>query len=712
MISIFGSSVIFLALTFSVIGIGILLFSRFSNKKNDNIIQSGSNAILGSSILILIAFIHLLYQIINNNFDIQFVAKVSSSTTPLLYKIGSLWAGSQGSLLLWTSIIAIYIIYFILSKHKKFKEIFPTALIIIAFIFSSFVGFLFFLENPFIPAYNLLDGNGTTPSLQNLLMLIHPPLLYMGYIGFLIPFSITLSSLIENKQDSEYLKSNRKTTLFSWLILTVAIILGGRWAYLELGWGGYWAWDPVENASLMPWLVSTAYLHSILVEQNKGMLRLWNVILISLTYWLTILGVCIVRSGIIQESVHTFAESPIGYWLLGLTVIIFIFTFLIIVFKAKNIKPKEKIESFSSRESGFLYNNVLFVGLMLFIMFSILQPVFHKVIFESSNVMVDMNAYNGIAVIFGIFLLLLMGIGPFLSWRKTPNHILKKIFFIPVIFSLVAFLGSFLILGLTDSFNLTNFLASIYIMLIVFVAFGIFDEFIRATHLRVKNKKENYFRAFINLFKINQSRYGGYIIHLGFLVMVFGILGKAFDLKTSGFIDLNNNSDQNNQIEIGPYKILALPHGPKKETHSIEKSNNINDDDLVEYLNQVEEQSRVTFKQLDNKTSIQENKDRLNHFAQIVNLQIHEGDNDELMSVEKRYYTSPFDITKEIALSSDLVKDIYIVLDRIDYNRNIIFLTIWVNYLVNWVWIGTVIMLLGGLISLGVLGKRKRVGNN
>ena len=709
MISIFGSSVIFLALTFSFIGIGILLFSRLSNNKDDKIIQSGSNAIFGSSILILIAFFHLLYQIINNNFDVQFVAKVSSSTTPLLYKIGSLWAGSQGSLLLWTSIIAIYIIYFILSKHKKFKEIFPTALIIIAFIFSSFIGFLFFLENPFNPAYNLLDGSGTTPSLQNLLMLIHPPLLYMGYIGFLIPFSITLSSLIENKQDSEYLKSNRKTTLFSWLILTVAIILGGRWAYLELGWGGYWAWDPVENASLMPWLISTAYLHSILVEQNKGMLRLWNVILISLTYWLTILGVCIVRSGIIQESVHTFAESPIGYWLLGLTIIIFIVTLLIIVFNAKNIKPKEKIESFSSRESGFLYNNVLFVGLMLFIMFSILQPVFHKVIFESSNVMVDMNGYNGIAVIFGIFLLLLMGVGPFLSWRKTPNHILKKIFFIPVIISGITFLISFLILGLTDRFNLTNFLASIYIMLIVFVAFGIFDEFIRATYLRVKNKNENHFRAFINLFKINQSRYGGYIIHLGFLVMIFGILGKAFDLKTSGSINLNNESDK---IQIGPYEVLAVSDVSNYKKHSIEKSDNINNNDLVDYLNQVEEQSRVTYKQLSNKTSIKYNEDRLNHFAQIVNLNIQEGSNVELMHVEKRYYTSPFDITKEIALSSDLVKDIYIVLDRIDYNKNIIFLTVWVNYLVNWVWIGTAIMLFGGLISLGVFGRRIRIRNN
>ena len=703
MISIFGSSIIFLALIFSVIGIGILLYSRFLKNKNYRIVQSGSNAILGSSLLILIAFFHLLYQIINNNFDIKFVAKVSSSTTPLMYKIGSLWAGSQGSLLLWTSIISIYIIYFIISKQNKFYKIFPTALIIIGFIFSSFIGFLYFLENPFTPTYNILDGNGTTPSLQNLLMLIHPPLLYMGYIGFLIPFAVTLSSLIENSHDSKYLKSNRKTTLSSWLILTVAIILGGRWAYLELGWGGYWAWDPVENASLMPWLISTAYLHSILVEQSKGMLRLWNVILISLTYWLTILGVCIVRSGIIQESVHTFAESPIGYWLLGLTIIIFIASLLVIITKAKNIKPKEKIESFASRESGFLYNNVLFVGLMLFIMFAILQPVFHKIIFQSSNVMVDMNGYNGIAVIFGALLLLLMGVGPFLAWRKTPKNILKKIFFIPAVVSIITFGISYIAIGWLDAFNLTNLLVSIYIMLIVFVAFGIFDEFIRATHLRVKNKKENYGKAFFSLLKINQSRYGGYIVHLGFLIMVIGILGKAFDLKTSSSINLEESNDN---IAIGPYTISS-----SKATfpyHSIERSDNIGDEDLLEYLNNVEEQSRVSYKELNNKTLIINNSERSNHFAQIVNLKINKSGDEKLMTVEKRFYTSPFDITKEIALRSDLIKDIYIVLDRIDYNNKTIYITIWVNYLVNWVWIGTAVMLIGGLISLGLFEPRNR----
>ena len=698
MISIFGSSIIFLALTFSIIGLGILLYSRFMQNKDFRIVQSGANAIFGSSILILISFFHLLSQIINNNFDIKFVAKVSSSTTPLIYKIGSLWAGSQGSLLLWTSIISIYIIYFILSKHNKFYKIFPTALIIIGVIFSSFIGFIYFLENPFNPTYNILDGNGTTPSLQNLLMLIHPPLLYMGYIGFLIPFAVTLSSLIENSHHSEYLKSNRKTTLFSWLILTIAIILGGRWAYLELGWGGYWAWDPVENASLMPWLISTAYLHSILVEQNKGMLRLWNVILISLTYWLTILGVCIVRSGIIQESVHTFAESPIGYWLLGLSIFIFIASLSIIIIKAKNIKPKERIDSFASRESGFLYNNVLFVGLMLFILFAILQPVFHKIIFQNSNVMVDMNGYNGIAVIFGALLLLLMGIGPFLAWRKTSKNILKKIFFIPMIISFSTFGISYIILGFLDAFNLKNLLVSIYIMLIVFVAYGIFDEFIRATHLRVKNKNESYLRAFLNLLKINQSRYGGYIVHLGFLIMVVGILGKAFDLKTSELINIKTG---NNNILIGPYEVSVL------DNHSIEKSDNIKNKDLVEYLNKVEEKSRVSYKELNNKTSVIYNKERSNHFAQIINLEITEGGHKELLTVEKRYYTSPFDVTKEIALSSDLIKDIYIVLDRIDYNNNNISLTIWVNYLVNWVWIGTAVMLIGGLISLGIFGSAR-----
>tara|TARA_Y100001970_G_scaffold61877_1_gene79027 strand:- start:1652 stop:3766 length:2115 start_codon:yes stop_codon:yes gene_type:complete len=698
MISIFGSSLIFLAFIFSIIGLGLLFYNRFIMNKDYRIIQSAINSMIGSSILIIISFITLLSQIINNNFDIKFVAKISSSTTPLVYKIGSLWAGSQGSLLLWTAIISLFIIYFVFSKANKFTPIFPTALIIIGIIFSSFSGFLYFLENPFDPTHNILEGTGTTPSLQNLLMLIHPPLLYIGYIGFLIPFSITLASLIENSHESEYLKSNRKSTLFSWIILTIAIVLGGRWAYLELGWGGYWAWDPVENASLMPWLVSTAYLHSILVEQKKGMLRLWNVILISLTYWLTILGVCIVRSGIIQESVHTFAESPIGYWLLGLTIFVFISCLLVIVLNIKNIKPKEKIESFASRESGFLYNNVMFVGLMLFILFAILQPVFHKIIFQDSNVMVDMNGYNGIAVIFGIFLLALMGVGPFLAWKRTSKKVLKKIFFMPVIISFSVFITSYLLLGFLDNFGLTNLIASIYIMLIIFVAYGIFDEFIRATFLRVKNKNENYLTAFLNLLRINRPRYGGYIVHLGFLIMVFGMLGKAFDLKTSKTLNLKQKNDS---ILIGNYKISAL------DRHSIEKPEYLSNHDLVEYLNRLEEKSRFPYQELENKTKIIINSQRTNHFAQIVNLNIAENESNQIMTVEKRYYISPFDVTKEIALSSDLLKDIYVVLDRIDYNNNNISLTIWVNYLVNWFWIGTIIILIGGLISMNIFKSLK-----
>jgi cytochrome c-type biogenesis protein CcmF len=236
-------------------------------------------------------------------------------------------------------------------------------------------------------------------------------------------------------------------------------------------------------------------------------------------------------------------------------------------------------------------------------------------------------------------------------------------------------------------------------MLIVFVAYGIFDEFVRATYLRFKNKNENPLSAFLNLLKINRSRYGGYIIHLGFLVMVLGILGKAFELKTSESINLN---DKNHHILIGPYKIFI------SNNHSIEKPDNITNKDLVKYLNQVEERSRFPYEELNDKTIIVDSPDRMNHFAQIINLIIIKDDNEQSMTVEKRLYTSPkFSVTKEIAIDSDLIKDIYIVLDRIDYNNNTVALTIWVNYLVNWVWIGTAIMLVGGLISLGIFGSSR-----
>ena len=695
MISIFGSAILFLAFLFSLIGIGTLVLGRFSNN-DSRYIKSGSNALLGSAIIVIISFITLLSQFLSDTFHLKFVADTSSIATPTIYKIGALWAGSTGSLLLWSTIVAAYKIYFILSYRKKYPEIFTTTLIIIGLISTCFLGFIYFLQNPFEPVFNIIDGRGTGPNLQHILMLIHPPLLYSGYIGFLIPFSMTLAALIENQDKIDYVSTNRKHVLFAWLVLTVAIILGGRWAYLELGWGGYWAWDPVENASLMPWLVSTAYLHSILVEQQRGMLRLWNVVLISMVYCLTILGVYLVRGGLIAESVHSFAESPIGGWFLALFFILLIFSIVTIILKSKSLKPRDKIESFTSRESGFLYNNVLFVGITFFILFAIFQPIFSSILTDKTVKLVDQAGYNRIAAIFGFLLLMLMGVAPFLAWRKTSKKVLKKIFIIPLLFSIAVSAITLLIFIILKGFSWMSVTVSIYAMLIAFVAYGIFDEFIRAAYVRYKNKNENIFIAFLQLFRINQSRYGGYIVHIGFLIMTIGFIGRGFETKNDYTVSVENPE------KIDDYTILI-------SDYYIEKSNNINMVGLANQLiirNEIPDIMRDRFIRQVSKL-VKKNESRSNHFAEIVELDIENNNNQIKLPVEKRFYYSPVQVTKEIALESNIVKDLYIILNRVDYDKKEAYITVWINYLVNWVWVGTLIILIGGLISLAPF-RRKR----
>ena len=692
MISVFGTSLNFLSIMFCLIGLSIIAFGQISNKKNSIVYtNAGTNAILSSCVIIIICFVSLLIEFLNDSFNLKFVANTSSISTPLIYKIGALWAGSSGSLLLWSTIVSIYFIYFILKFKNKLKEIYPSTVLIIGFIYVCFIGFLYFLQNPFEPVFGVSDGRGTGPNLQHILMLIHPPLLYTGYIGFLIPFAMTLASLIEGKEKKHYVNINRTHVLFAWLVLTIAIILGGRWAYLELGWGGYWAWDPVENASLMPWLVSTAYLHSILVEQRRGMLKLWNVILISIIYCLTILGVYLVRGGLIKESVHSFAESEIGAWFLALFFILFIFSFLIILFRYKSLKPRQKIQSFSSRESGFLYNNVLFVGIMVFVLFAIFQPIFSSIIFNKTIKLVNQSGYNQIAALFGYFLLALMGVAPFLGWKKTKRSELKRIFKVPIAISLFAGFISILIFYIFSEITFMNFSVCIYVSLITFVAFGIFDEFIRVIYDRMKKRNENPFISFWNILKTNQSRYGGYIVHLGFLMMIVGFIGRGYEKKADYVISANSKEN----LIIDDYRVLSY-------NNYIEKSN-ISDEFLVEELikrNEVPSSLSQEYKQDVLEIINQVQDGRTNHFAEIAEIRFDYKGKIINLPVEKRFYFSPNEITKEIALNSNIIKDLYIILNRVDYFSDSIQITVWINYLVNWVWIGASVILFGGLITL------------
>ena len=312
-----------------------------------------------------------------SNFDIDYVARYTSFETPTMYKISALWAGQSGSLLFWLFILSIFSVIVILQNQTKHHKLMPWIIISISVVQIFFLVLTNFITNPFKPTdtdFVIQNGNGLNPLLQNLTMAIHPPTLYLGYVGLTVPFAFAFSALVNKDLGSLWIKSIRRWTLISWLFLSIGIILGGWWAYQELGWGGYWAWDPVENASFMPWLTLTAFLHSIIIQEKSGMLRFWNMILIFITFTLTIFGTFLTRSGV-MSSVHSFTESSLGPVFLSFVFFLLIVSFALIYIRKDHLKSAKKIESFASREGGFLLNNVIFVVLCFAVFWGTIFPV-------------------------------------------------------------------------------------------------------------------------------------------------------------------------------------------------------------------------------------------------------------------------------------------------------------------------------------------------
>ena len=372
-----GSVALNLALGFSIISIISLSFYISNNDERINLL--GHRSALASSFLVFLSTFVLSYQLMISNFDIDYVARYTSFETPTMYKISALWAGQSGSLLFWLFILSIFSVIVILQNQAKHHNLMPWIIISISVVQIFFLVLTNFITNPFKPTdtdFVIQNGNGLNPLLQNLTMAIHPPTLYLGYVGLTVPFAFAFSALVNKDLGSLWIKSIRRWTLISWLFLSIGIILGGWWAYQELGWGGYWAWDPVENASFMPWLTLTAFLHSIIIQEKSGMLRFWNMILIFITFTLTIFGTFLTRSGV-MSSVHSFTESSLGPVFLSFVFFLLIVSFALIYIRKDHLKSAKKIESFASREGGFLLNNVIFVVLCFAVFWGTILSLIH-----------------------------------------------------------------------------------------------------------------------------------------------------------------------------------------------------------------------------------------------------------------------------------------------------------------------------------------------
>jgi cytochrome c-type biogenesis protein CcmF len=636
---------------------GVTSFAGASLGRED-LVASGRRGLYATTAMVVLASIGLWTALLTHDFSLKYVASNTSANMPKVYVFAAFWGGQAGSLLFWSLILACYSAVAIRSVRDKARDLAPWATGTLAMILLFFIAVVCFKANPydrlsFVPA----DGRGMNPQLQNPGMAIHPPNLYLGYVATAIPFAFAIAALATRKLDAEWLSIVRRWALLSWFFLTIGITLGMWWAYVELGWSGYWAWDPVENASLLPWLTGTAFLHSIMIQEKRGMLRKWNVVLVVTTFLLAIFGTFITRSGVI-ESVHSFAQSPVGTWFATFFFLCTGATIYFVSTRLRDLEAKAVLESMVSREAAFLYNNLVLVGIAFSVLWGTLFPILSEWV-RGSKITVGPPFFNTVNVPLGLLLLGLTGVGPLIAWRKASTSNLKRQFAFPCAAGLTV--GVILAaLGMRDAYALVAY------TLAGFVAATIGQEFQKGISARRSIHGESLPVATVRLIGRNRRRYGGYIVHAGIVVLFSAFAGLAF------------KKDHDIQLRGGESKELVDPLG-----------------------------HRWRFVSQGVSTS-----ETLNRFVTAVGLEVwRDGVPQGLVTSEKRQYLDSdgnplFEPSTEVGIRTSAKMDLYIVLAGVRDETTE--LRISFNPLVVGVWIGGMIMAIGGLIVMWPQAERRR----
>jgi cytochrome c-type biogenesis protein CcmF len=480
---------------------------------------SAQNALLAAFGASTAAAVVLLTALARHDFSFTYVAQHTSKALPLGYTLTAFWGGQEGSLLLWLLVLCGYSAAAVLFTRRVARDLLAWTVPVLGFIGSFFAFMLVFVSSPFATQAAPSDGSGLNPSLQNPYMAIHPPMLYLGYVGLTIPFAFAMGALLSRRTDERWIVATRRWTLTAWAFLGVGQLLGAHWAYVELGWGGYYAWDPVENAALMPWLASTAYLHSVMIQEKRGMLRVWNMVLVALAFCLSLFGTFLTRSGVIQ-SIHSFARSPLGAWFLGFICIVVAVSTALIIARLPLLRAKTRLESLVSREATFLYNNLLLVALCLTILWGVIYPIVSQLVRGETST-VSKPYYNFFLHTFGLPLLLLMGIGPLVAWRRASIRALGKTFVWPIAAALLVGIGLLAAGAGSSRVGVTAYTFS------VFVLASIVLEFARGTRARKALGTEGWFGALGSLIARNRRRYGGYVVHAAVVFLAIGVAGSS-----------------------------------------------------------------------------------------------------------------------------------------------------------------------------------------
>ena len=595
---------------------------------------------LGAVVLVVAAF--------QNDFSIAYIFHHSNRDLPAAYKFATLWSGQEGSLLFWALLLSAYGLVLRL-RYKTDVRLFAYASVIIAAVQVFFLLLLNFAANPFGVMQGTLppDGTGLNPLLQYPEMVIHPPMLYLGYVGFTVPFAFALAALIMRYPGEKWIQITRRWTMVTWGFLTCGVFLGAHWAYSVLGWGGYWGWDPVENASLMPWLTGTAFLHSVMMQEKRGMLKTWNMWLIFSTFMLSIFGTFLTRSGVVS-SVHAFAQSSIGDWFVAFLAIIFATCLFFYVKNRSHLRTEHKLESLVSRESSFLFNNLLLLVACFTVLWGTLFPVLSEWV-QGTKVTVGPPFFNRVNVPVALLLLLLTAIGPLLAWRRTSIDSLKRNFLWPAIGALA--LGILLVaLGMKPWKDISYFYSLMTIMLSALVAFTVISEFVRGGRVIGRHTGQNLFASMVQLAHRNTRRYGGYIVHFGVIVIMIGFAGSVFNQ------DKEQEMGFGDKMTIGSYTLVCQ-----------------------------------SYTQDDNP----------NYGSEWAVMNVFKGGKQiATLNPERRFYKASQQTSTMVANRSTPQEDLYVVYEGQNPDTGRPIIKVHLNPLVMWIWVGVWIMIVGTVVAL------------
>jgi cytochrome c-type biogenesis protein CcmF len=628
------------ALLFAVVAAAAFIAAGRTGRRD--LSEAGKRALLATFGFTVLATMSLITALLAHDFSVNYVANYTSRSLSVPYTISALWGGMEGSLLFWTTLLTGFSALAIYKAPARNSRLVGAAGAVLMGIAAFFLFIVAFPGNPFaavageVPA----DGNGLNPLLQSPGMIIHPPLLYTGFVGFSIPFAFAIGALFTKRLDDSWFTATRQWTLFAWTALSIGIVLGGAWAYTELGWGGYWAWDPVENASFMPWLTATAFLHSVVIQEKRRMLKVWNVTLIVLTYGFAVFGTFLTRSGLLS-SIHTFSEGPIGKYFLPFLALLLVGGLGMVAYRLDALRSENRLDSLVSRESAFIANNVLFVAAAFTVLWGTIYPIIAEL---SSGIRLSVGPpfFNAIFTPIGLAIIGLTGIGPLISWRRMSKGAFWRLVRLPLVAggSIAAVLG---LLGVSSTGALLSF------GLCAFTATAIIGEFVRGSRVYRRRYEVGVLPSLQQTIRRNRRRYGGYIVHLGVLLIVIGFAGNAFKVERRA------DMSPGDSLDIGAYTL----------TYEGMRTGGTPEKDIFE--------------------------------AQVA---VARGENQiGVMRPQRNLHLAQGQWQSEVAIRTNPIEDLYVVVTGFDTDESAVIRS-FVNPLTWWIWVGAAVMLGGMLIIM------------